>query len=418
MGATGLGFRTRLFLAIILLTTLVAGILVGFGFLGFNRELERDFQEDLQHYSNAVAASLAWADPLAIDASALPTSGELVGEYRVWRGEEVLLSSAGFPDSEGAWGILARSLADNYRLEVALNRRAHNRALTAYLRASSVALLLSWLLALAWAYLLLDYLTRPLARLEAGMEAVAGKREPAPLPVLGNDEVARISRVFNRMSVRVAQALERERGFTRYASHELRNPLAVALASLEAYQSGALPAAVAADSVERSLKQMQGILHGLLQLAREPGSFTQVDLVELALASAAELADPRIQLEVVGSPVVLAPAEALANALRNLLVNALHYSTGPVWLRVGPGAVLEVQDQGPGVPEAALTRLGEPFFRVGQNGEGSGLGLALVHQVVESVGGKLVFSNLAEGGFLARIEFPGGSDLLAAGPGS
>jgi signal transduction histidine kinase len=155
-----------------------------------------------------------------------------------------------------------------------------------------------------------------------------------------------------------------------------------------------------------------------MQRAREPGSFTQVDLVELALAGVSELADPRIQLEAIGSPVVSAPAEALANALRNLLVNALHYSTGTVWLRVGPGAVLEVQDQGPGVPEEALARLGEPFFRVGHNCEGSGLGLALVRQVVESTGGKLTFSNLAEGGFLARIEFVGGSDLLAAGLGS
>ena len=417
MGVTSLGFRNRLFLAIALLTTLVAAIVVGFGYLGFNREIERDFQADLVHYSDAVAAALTLS-PLGVDTSQLPAGGELVGVYRVWHGDELVLSSRDFPKAEGAWGILSRPLESGYRLEVALNRRAHNMALSAYLRASSVALALSLLLALAWAYLLLDYLTRPLNRLEAAMETLLGEGAPVPLPVTGNDEIARITRAFNRMSLRVSKAIERERSFTRYASHELRNPLAAALANLEAYQSGALPGEPALEALRSSLNQMDRVLRGLLQLAREPVNFTNIDLVELALKIMTQLSDSRIHLEVAGSPVVWAPEEALANALRNLLENSLRYSSGTIQLRVGPGATLSVQDQGPGVPETALAHLSEPFFQVCPSGEGSGLGLALVRQVVESVGGELSFHNLAAGGFRAEIEFPGGSDLLAPGADS
>ncbi len=148
---------------------------------------------------------------------------------------------------------------------------------------------------------------------------------------------------------------------------------------------------------------MEAILEGLLALSRIPKPKLEPLLVEALLARA--LRDlPKEGREGVRvhlppeSPWVLGEESLLSNVLHN----ALRHGGPPVEVSVlpqGEEVVLEVRDHGPGVPEEALGRLTQPFFRLGH---GAGLGLALTEQAVRAVGGRLWLEN-ARPGLRVRI---------------
>jgi signal transduction histidine kinase len=207
-------------------------------------------------------------------------------------------------------------------------------------------------------------------------------------------------------------ALERERSFTRYASHELRTPLTTLSAYVSGAQQGLVPADEALDVAERNLARIQRTLSGLLELARGPSELSLVvvpDLIQDVLKDYSEAEQARIRLSLENA-VIEAPRVALQGAIRNLLENALRYSEGPVCLRLHQGSSLciTVRDYGKGVPEAALNRLSEPFYRLNSDVAGSGLGLAYVRQVAEGLGGGLTLRNHPEGGLEATLVLPGG----------
>lgn len=256
---------------------------------------------------------------------------------------------------------------------------------------------------------------KPVERIGAAL----ARRDPhylAPLEGEVPKEIAPMVERLNGLLARVAATLENERRFTSDAAHELRTPLAALKTQLQVAQG-------ATDSGERDQAVAKAIAAGdratrlveqLLTLARlEHDAWKRqaetVDLHRLAaeaLAEAAPIAARKgIRLSLIDEACIEMRGHAglLAILLRNLIDNALRYSppqteVGVSVRRVGSEVLLEVQDQGPGIPaaerEAALKR----FHRLeGAEASGSGLGLSIVARIAELHGAGLALTEGADG---------------------
>ncbi|MDX2007710.1 MAG: HAMP domain-containing sensor histidine kinase [Meiothermus sp.] len=414
------GFRARLQLGLVgsvLLTALLVG---GLGAWQFQRSLERTDREELTHYTEAVAhvvvitSSGVSLDPDRLDS--LPAWGN--DRFRVVREGQVYLEVGGrFPDSLGGWLSYRQPLEGGYVLEAARSTESRAEAVRTFWQTELLALPLALLLALGASYLLLGYLLSPVRRLTKATHDLAQQRFPEPLPVPpGDDELSDLAQSFNRMSQAVRNFLERERSFARYTSHELRTPLATLRAQIESLEQGLLPREESLPAIKGSLERLEKLLAGLLALTRSPQSDpTPVALADVLERVLAELPGPQQgRVTVGGRPQsrVLGYEELLHQALGNLIHNALKYSQGLVEVEVGRNLVA-VRDSGPGVPEEALARLGDPFLRLQPRTEGLGLGLALVRHIAQLLGGELSFRNRPQGGLEAVLTLPPEGDRAA-----
>lgn len=217
------------------------------------------------------------------------------------------------------------------------------------------------------------------------------------------DELQPIADSVNRLLHTVATALESERAFAANSAHELRTPLAAALAQTEMLlQETQEPAQrQRLGSIASSLQHLGRLAEKLLQLARaQSGNALLREPVELNLL-ARLLVDEyarqstfqgRIHLETLeDSPVIAGDLDALAIAVRNLLDNAFKHG-GPqvqVWLRVAEPACLCVEDDGRGIPASERDALRQRFQQGREAGKGTGLGLSIVEAVVHQHGGTL-----------------------------
>jgi signal transduction histidine kinase len=219
------------------------------------------------------------------------------------------------------------------------------------------------------------------------------------------------------------------RDFVAAASHELKTPVASMVASAETLQLALArdPATAErfAQQVERSARQLAGLVTNLLDLSRleaKPIAEEEVllgRLLEEEIAAFAErAAEKGVRLTVEKAPaIVLGTASDLALALRNLVDNALRHTPAGGEVKVvithtAEGVRLDVVDNGEGIATRELPRIFERFYRVdaarSRATGGTGLGLAIVRHVVESHGGKVeVRSALGEGSTFS-IHLPSG----------
>jgi signal transduction histidine kinase len=230
-------------------------------------------------------------------------------------------------------------------------------------------------------------------------------------------EVKALAQTYNMMISRLSLAWEQQRRFVSDVSHELRTPLTLVHGYLQSTlrRSDNLSAAqregleIAADEADRTIR----LLQDLLDLARADGGHLrfQIELEPLHLVvgeimEMSQYVSDRIQFNL--QPVeALADRNRLKQVLINLIDNAIKYSEAhtPIQVRlkkVGASALIEVQDQGRGIPLADLSKIFEPFYRVDEDRSritgGTGLGLSIVKTLVEGMNGTLkVRSRLGEG---------------------
>jgi len=250
----------------------------------------------------------------------------------------------------------------------------------------------------------------PIERLTRAADALAAAQRAEAVPVPpGDDALADLARAFNRMSASVHESLERERAFTRYVSHELRTPLTALSVQLERAELGLVPAEEVVPAASRQARRMQETLAALLALARstrrELAPRPLPDVVDEVLAGV-DGADVRLPAPLPGVRVSDAPL--LIQALRNLVENVVRHASGRAELRAtirGSELDLVLRDEGPGLPEALIDRARQPFVRGDGQAAGSGLGLALVAQVAETLGGDLELRNV-NGGLEASLTLP------------
>jgi signal transduction histidine kinase len=279
---------------------------------------------------------------------------------------------------------------------------------------------------------------RPIASLTQTAREIASTRDPSlrmPKPPV-DDEVGELARTLQEMlaSLDAARtereaAMQTQREFVADASHELRTPLTSILANLELLQASLgthqqSEDREVVDSALRSSRRMSRLVADLLLLARADagrlGAHRRCDLAEIAGDAAVETAplmghrileiENERPLRVEGSP------DELHRMVLNLLDNAIRHTPdgATIELRLGEAAgqaVVEVGDDGPGIPVAMREQIFDRFVR-GEGpsdtaaGTGTGLGLAIVSAVAKSHGGSVEAGESVGGGALFRARIP------------
>ncbi|MGW5396048.1 sensor histidine kinase [Streptomyces sp. NPDC003952] len=262
---------------------------------------------------------------------------------------------------------------------------------------------------------------RPVTAIRTGLAAVTGSELDRRVPDPGGaDEIAQLARTVNATLDRLERSDARQRQFTADASHELRNPLAAVRARLEVALRDPDRESVAAALADT--ERLQRIAADLLLLARLDGDggpaprSEPVDLALLAAEDAARRPEPGVALRLdARAPVPAAGDPArLERALANLVDNALRYARTGVTVRAfaeNGWALLEVTDDGPGIPEADRDRVFERFVRLDADrsraGGGTGLGLAIAREIARAHGGEVRALPAPAGGARLVLRVPG-----------
>lgn len=294
--------------------------------------------------------------------------------------------------------------------------------------ASWIALLvLAMLLSALWWWPFIYGITRRVGRLTRVTERIALGRFAERAEPGRPDELALLAQSVNRMAEQLHAQVEGQRQFLLDVAHELTSPLArmqvgLAIASDELPPDEASRLAPVLDDA----KQMSDLLQDLLQFSRSnhgaaPPNLEPVGLSDL-VDEVARQESVAVHSSVPAGLCVTVDRALLERALGNLIRNAARHGGGSAVevdaITRGTVAHLTVGDRGPGVPEAALARLGEPFYRPDvardRSTGGVGLGLAIVRRSVERFGGQVRFANRQGGGFEARLELP----VVPAGAGA
>ncbi|MCP2340254.1 sensor histidine kinase [Actinomadura rupiterrae] len=265
---------------------------------------------------------------------------------------------------------------------------------------------------------------RPVEMIRAQLAEISGsdlsRRVPQPS---GEDEIAQLAATANQTLDRLERAVNRQRQFASDASHELRTPIAGLRANLEDAsmhpEDTDLKGVV--ESALRDTDRLEHIVTDLLLLARigtGNAAREDLDLGELARrelarrAAVPRAADaPRLVADLALDVGVRGVRMQFVRLLGNLLDNAERYADGTIAVSVsssGGTAVLTVQDDGTGVPEADRERVFERFTRLdsarSRHAGGTGLGLAIAREIAQAHGGSLTIEDSARGArFVLRL---------------
>lgn len=267
---------------------------------------------------------------------------------------------------------------------------------------------------------------RPVERMRTQVSAIstADLSERVAVPA-ARDEISRLAVTMNAMLARIEAGHAAQRRFVGDASHELRSPLATVTTALDlaATRPGVLEPAMVRGTLLPEAHRMRSLVEDLLLLARAdeqglPLHISDVDLDDVLDTECARLhAAGTARVMCTTDPVrVRGDASQLARVVRNLADNAARHARSTVSLSatVQEGtAVLVVDDDGPGVPEAERERIFERFVRLDTDraraAGGSGLGLAIVTEIVAAHSGSVTVEPAPGGGarFLVRLPVAG-----------
>ena len=271
----------------------------------------------------------------------------------------------------------------------------------------------------------------PLRRFRARLEARSARdlsEVPADdLPT----EISPLANALNSLLGRLHDAFEAERSFAANAAHELRTPLAGAIAQAQRIRSETQePAALArAAEIEATLKRLTRLSERLMQLARAEGGRLRADqstdmraVARIVVDDLARAVVPgRIALTLPGTAVMSdIDPDAFAILCRNLVENALRHGQkdGPVAVTLTAEGKLVVANDGPVVPRETLDRLTARFERADASTDGSGLGLAIVAAIAERIGSALSLESPRPGmssGFQVSVKLPLHTAVSVAG---
>jgi two-component system OmpR family sensor kinase len=335
-------------------------------------------------------------DPVALDAnrSGISSSGraeyegQQYGEYAVPLGPSQVL-------------LLAAPLDD-----VLANVRLMRRTLLA---AGAAALSISWLIG----YLLALRFTRRIHRLELAAERLAGGDFETPVVDGGRDEVGQLANAFDSMRARLAVLDRARREFIANASHELRTPLFSLGGFVELLDDDDISPDVRRDFLAEMRDQIERLTRlatDLLDLSRLDAGQLEVEIERFDLAGTAalvaeefrlvaEAGEHELQVEADGPVDALGDEVRVQQIVRALVENAIRHTPAgtTVIVRVvrrGSAAVLEVRDDGPGIPSEDQSHLFQRFYRAaGGKASGSGLGLAIASELASRLNGSIELSS-------------------------
>lgn len=328
---------------------------------------------------------------------------------------------------EDAFRVHARSTDGRQRVTIAVGTSLKVLQRTQKTLVASLVVgvpgLLIFLAGLTWA--VVGRSLRPVDTIRRRVDEIGAgqldQRVPVPEP---RDEVGRLATTMNRMLDRLEESHRRQARFVSDASHELRTPISVIRHELEI----ALAASddrrwrqTAREVLEEDVR-MQRLVDDLLFIARcedasaSPVAITElVDLDDLVVAEAGrQRGEVRIDLSGVSAGQVRGNTDHLSRVISNLFDNAARHAVSRIVARVGAvggRVVIEIDDDGPGIPESQRERVFERFARTDEararDEGGAGLGLAIAREIVTTHGGTIAAQTSPElGGARITVDLP------------
>lgn len=259
-------------------------------------------------------------------------------------------------------------------------------------------------------------ITRAIRRTNEASKRIAAGQFDVRLPDQRGDELGELAASVNTMAAQLGDYMTQQRRITADVAHELCSPIARMQMALGVVEQRSTPEqATYLQKLDRELQHMAKLVEEVLTFSKAetiPDRETpeDIDLRELLQSILArEASENGIQLEI-GNIQLHSLRNALDRAIGNVLRNAVRYATDiEIHAKAENGLVtIQIADRGPGVPEEALNRLFEPFYRPeaarGRTTGGSGLGLAITKRCIEACGGTVTAQNREGGGLSVRIE--------------
>lgn len=279
------------------------------------------------------------------------------------------------------------------------------------------------LLALAVAFRLTGWVLRPVRDLDKAAHDIAtGRLTSRVAPAGGPPELRHLARSFNEMADHVEAVLEQQRAFVADASHQLRNPLAALLLRIDLLGLELPPGSEEFASMRAEGKRLARVLDDLLDLALAEHSSADLRVTDIAALAAERIAAWRpvagqrgLTLRQTGPAAVTGWADpvGLSSALDAVVDNALKFTPegGQVTVTVTPdrdAVTVETADDGPGLDDEEIRRIGDRFWRGGrhQNVAGSGLGLSIVGALLAAGGARISYAHNEPRGLRVTITLP------------
>jgi len=308
---------------------------------------------------------------------------------------------------------------------IQLPDRMRPGAYWSYIRIAMQIIIPIILLALL-AYLLYRYIMKPLLQLQSATQHFsAGNFEIRARQLMGNrnDEFSDLAATFDDMACRIGEQIISQRQLIADLSHELRTPLTrldIAVTAVnEEHKSNNI------ERIERESRHIRRLVDDTLTLAwldnekpeLQQESVDLVDLLDVLIDDAKyEFPDRNIVTQLPDSAIIANSSHrAAGQAIENILRNALRYTPVEQSVEVslqdnGECHQISILDNGPGVPEALLTAIFKPFFRVDKSreraGNSFGLGLALAKRQLAAIRGSVTATNREGGGLAMNITIP------------
>ena len=285
---------------------------------------------------------------------------------------------------------------------------------------------------LLFAFLLAWYFARPIRDLRQAFEAASNGDLAPRFDTSGKrgDELTNLGRDFDRMTGRLRNLMDSQTRLLHDVSHELRSPLARLQAAIGLAHQQPDKMAASMQRIERESERMDKLIGELLTLSRLEAGAVQAhsediciaDLVHDIVDDARYEAEPRhVAIDITGNAasadtVITGQPELLARAVENVVRNAVKHSPDGETVQVdialqdgGQQLRIAVLDRGPGVPQADLASIFEPFFRASNtqhSTEGHGLGLAIARHVIGAHDGHIAASLRHTGGLCVEMLLP------------
>jgi heavy metal sensor kinase len=313
-----------------------------------------------------------------------------------------------------------------YLVEVGVSASRTEAILADVLIMLAIGLPVAVLVAVAGGFILVRRALEPVDRIAAKAEEITQHNLSERLPVLQTgDELERLSIALNHMISRLEDAIQSSKRFVADASHELRTPLTVLRGELESLVDSGGSTETVGSMLEEVLR-LNGIVEGLLALSRldageAQSEWVRFDLAELAATTADQMSllaeDKNITVSCEAAPGVMVEGDRarLKQVIVNLLDNAIKYTPngGKVRLQITRQdgyAVLDVVDDGVGIPTEALPHVFKRFFRVDDSRSreqgGAGLGLSIVKSICAAHGAQVEVASVLGQGSRFRIRQP------------
>ncbi len=391
---------------------------------GFYDRLDAEL-DTIKAYNNGLRVALSppgWeyvvGDSIALPGDLILDRSEPNTQVLSSAGERILIKH----DETGATVVITQDMRDTHQLITSLG--------VLLLVISGVGVLVSILVG----FTISNAGLKPLARLQRAVENIARTDELRPIPVVGNDELARLTVSFNEMLEALRVSRLRQTQLVADAGHELKTPLTSMRTNIELLMMATRADAPGIGEQDRAdlerdvlaqMEEMSTLIGDLVDLAREENvaTFEPIHLNRVLDAAVERVDRRRHDVDIITTTVpwyLNGDGFSLTRALVNVMDNAVKWSPDNAEVRVNMKIIDEshiqitVEDSGPGIPEGERDMVFERFYRVvkSRSMPGSGLGLAIVHQVIERHAGHIEVGESDDGGTKITMVFPGSQDNM------